>query len=117
MQFMCSVWIADKQRVCLFTAITYRLLQPMHSVYCAVRSGSLNQTVTFKFDVFHPKMFIEYNGQMCQTQQNEYKTYNVTARLHVSTLNGSSSDPRDTDPNKECPRHCGIPSAYNICSE
>jgi len=46
-----------------------------------------------------------------QTQQNEYKTYNVTAGLHVSTLIESSSGPHDTDPNKECPRHSGIPSA------
>ena len=54
---------------------------------------------------------------MCQTQQNKYKTHNVTAGLRVLTLNGSSSGPHDTDPNKECPRHCGIPNAYNICSE
>jgi len=57
-----------------------------------------------KVDVYHPEVFIEYKGQMCQTQQNEYKTYTVTAGLHVSTLNGSSSSPHDTDQNKECPR-------------
>jgi len=47
----------------------------------------------------------------------KYKTYNVTAGLHVSTLTESSSGPHDTDSNKECAMHCRIPNAYNICSE
>jgi hypothetical protein len=36
----------NKQRLFLFTALTYRFLQPRQSVYCAVRAGSLNQTDT-----------------------------------------------------------------------
>ena len=48
---------------------------------------------------------------------NKYKTYNVTAGLHVSALIESSSGPHDIDPNKECTMHCGIPNAYNVCSE
>jgi len=52
-----------------------------------------------------------------QTQKNEYKTYNVTAGLHVLTLTELSQGPHDTDPNKECPRHGGIPNAYNICTK
>jgi len=47
---------------------------------------------------------------------NKYKTYNVIAGLLVSTLTESSPGPHDTDPNKECPIHCGIPNAYSICS-
>jgi len=47
----------------------------------------------------------------------KYKTYNVTAGLHVSTLTGSSSSPHDTDPYKECTMHCGIRSAQSIFSE
>jgi len=46
-----------------------------------------------------------------------YKTYNVTAGLHVSTLTESSSGLHDTDPYKECTKHCGLPNAHSICSE
>jgi len=46
---------------------------------------------------------------------NTYKTCNVTAGLHVSTLTESSSGPHDTDTYKESTMHCGIPNAYNSC--
>jgi len=47
----------------------------------------------------------------------KYKTYNVIAGLHVSTLTESSSGPHDTDPYKECTMHCRIRSAHIIFSE
>ena len=64
-------------------------------------------------------MFIEYNGQNVSVKHNnsKYRTYNVTAGLHVSTLTESSSGPHDTDPYKESTMHCWIPSAHNICGE
>ena len=57
-------------------------------------------------------MFIEYNGEKVSVKHNntKYETYNVTVRLHVSTLTESSSGPHDTDPYKECTMHCGIPT-------
>jgi len=57
--------------------------------------------------------------KLCQSNTTilKYKTYNVTAGLHVSTLTESSSGPHDTDLYKECTMHCGIPNAHNICRE
>jgi len=71
---------------------------------------------SFKFEVFHPEVFTEYNGQNVSVKHNnnKYKTYNVTAWLHVSTLTESSSGPHDTDTYKESTMHCGIPNAHDI---
>jgi len=72
-----------------------------------VASKTFNQTTrlvstlqAFKFDVFHPEVFIEYSGQNVSVKHNnnKYKMYNVIAGLHVSTLTESSSGPHDTDP-------------------
>jgi len=85
-----------------------------------VASKTFNRTTrlvstlhTFKFDVFHLEVFVEYNGQIVSVKHdsNKYKTYNVIAGLHVSTLTESSSCPRDTDPYQESTMHCGIPNA------
>ena len=91
-----------------------------------VASKTFNRTTrlvitlqTFKFDAFHPEVFIEYNGRNVSAKHNsrKYETYNVITGLHVSTLTESSSCRHDTDPYKESTMHCGIPNPNNICSE
>ena len=44
----------NKQRLFLYTAVTYRFLKPKQSVFCAVRTGSLNQadTVSYLIEIF-----------------------------------------------------------------
>ena len=39
----------NKERLFFYTALNYRFLKPNQSVYCAVRSGSLNQTDTVSY--------------------------------------------------------------------
>jgi len=90
-----------------------------HSEYVIIIAFPLQQWLherasvlryTFKFYVFHPEVFIEYNGQNVSDKHNnnKYKTYNVTTGLHVSTVTESSSGPHDTDEYKECTMHYGI---------
>jgi len=55
-------------------------------------------------------VFIEQWTKCVKHNNNKYKSYNVTAGLHVSTLTESSSGPHDTDPYKESTMHCGIPT-------
>jgi len=45
----------------------------------------------------------EHSGQNVSVKHNnnECKTYNMTAKLYVSTLTESSSGPHDTEPYKE----------------
>jgi hypothetical protein len=45
--------------------------------------------------------FIQWTNVSVKHNNNKYKTYNVTAGLHVSTLTESSSGPHYTDPNKK----------------
>jgi len=49
----------------------------------------------------HPKVTMD---KICQSNIR-YKTLNVRAGLHVSTLTESSSGLHDTDPYKECIMH------------
>ena len=73
--------------VCAETS-TYKIQTPGNYPKERIRHSEHGESLKlgFKFDVFHPEMFVEYKVQMSQSNTTKWTKHNVTAGLHVSTL-------------------------------